>query len=98
MHDIRFVRALNRILLALAVVAMMADLSPARATDAGNRAPALTLRAAARATHVHLRGNFLQRGEGRILLRFNDLLKDFHVHVILATDKIIAARPEAIWV
>ena len=37
--------------------------------------------------------NFVQRGEGRILLRFNDLLKDFHVHVIFATDKIIAAKP-----
>jgi NitT/TauT family transport system substrate-binding protein len=40
--------------------------------------------------------NFVQRGEGRVLLRFNDLLKDFHVHVIFATDKIIAARPEAL--
>ena len=40
--------------------------------------------------------NFVQRGEGRILLRFNDLLKDFHVHVIFATDKSIAAKPEAL--
>ena len=40
--------------------------------------------------------NFVQRGEGRILLRFHDLLKDFHVHVILATDKVIAAKPEAL--
>ncbi len=40
--------------------------------------------------------NFVQRGEGRILLRFNDLLKDFHVHVIFATDKAIAAKPEAL--
>lgn len=40
--------------------------------------------------------NFVQRGEGRILLRFNDLLKDFHVHVILATDKVIVAKPEAL--
>jgi ABC-type nitrate/sulfonate/bicarbonate transport system substrate-binding protein len=38
--------------------------------------------------------NFVQRGEGRVLLRFNDLLKDFHVHVIFATDKAIAAKPE----
>ena len=38
--------------------------------------------------------NFVQRGEGRVLLRFNDLLKDFHVHVIFATDKIIAAKPD----
>jgi ABC-type nitrate/sulfonate/bicarbonate transport system substrate-binding protein len=40
--------------------------------------------------------NFLQRGEGRVLLRFNDLLKDFHVHVIFASDKTIAAKPEAL--
>jgi ABC-type nitrate/sulfonate/bicarbonate transport system substrate-binding protein len=40
--------------------------------------------------------NFIQRGEGRILLRFNNLLKDFHVHVIFATDKVIAAKPEAL--
>ena len=39
---------------------------------------------------------FVQRGEGRILLRFNDLLKDFHVHVIFASDKAIAAKPEAL--
>jgi ABC-type nitrate/sulfonate/bicarbonate transport system substrate-binding protein len=38
--------------------------------------------------------NFVQRGEGRVLLRFNDLLKDFHVHVIFATDKAIAAKPD----
>jgi ABC-type nitrate/sulfonate/bicarbonate transport system substrate-binding protein len=37
--------------------------------------------------------NFVQRGEGRILLRFNELLKDFHVHVVFATDKAIAAKP-----
>jgi ABC-type nitrate/sulfonate/bicarbonate transport system substrate-binding protein len=36
---------------------------------------------------------YVQRGEGRILLRFGDLLKDFHVHVIFATDKNIAAKP-----
>ena len=36
---------------------------------------------------------FAQLGEGRILLRFNDLISDFHVHVIFATDKAIAARP-----
>lgn len=40
--------------------------------------------------------NFVQRGDGRILLRFADLLKDFHVHVIFATDKAIATRPEAL--
>jgi NitT/TauT family transport system substrate-binding protein len=35
------------------------------------------------------------RGEGRILVRFDDL-QDFIVHVIYATDKLIATRPDAI--
>jgi ABC-type nitrate/sulfonate/bicarbonate transport system substrate-binding protein len=35
------------------------------------------------------------RGEGRILVRFNDI-KDFHIHVIFATDKVIAQKPEAV--
>ncbi len=37
--------------------------------------------------------NFEKRGEGRILMRFGDL-KDFHVHVIFATDKAIAEKPD----
>src|SRR5262245_40143184 len=40
--------------------------------------------------------NYVQRGEGRIILRFNELVKDFHVHVIFATDKAIASRPAAL--
>jgi NitT/TauT family transport system substrate-binding protein len=40
--------------------------------------------------------NFAQRGDSRVLLLFGDLLKDFHVHVIFATDKAIATRPEAL--
>jgi ABC-type nitrate/sulfonate/bicarbonate transport system substrate-binding protein len=36
-----------------------------------------------------------KRGEGRILVRFTDI-KDFHIHVIFATDKLIASRPEAV--
>jgi NitT/TauT family transport system substrate-binding protein len=35
-------------------------------------------------------------GEGRILVRFGDLVKDFHVHVIFATNKVMAARPNAV--
>jgi ABC-type nitrate/sulfonate/bicarbonate transport system substrate-binding protein len=35
------------------------------------------------------------KGEGRILVRFNDL-QDFIVHVIYATDKLIASRPDAV--
>ena len=40
--------------------------------------------------------NYEQRGEGRILLRFGDLVKDFIIHVIFATDTAIAKRPEAL--
>jgi len=40
--------------------------------------------------------NYVQRGEGRVLLRFGDLVKDFHIHVIFATDKVIAQRPESV--
>jgi len=36
-----------------------------------------------------------KKGEGRILVRFADI-KDFHIHVIFATDKLIAAKPDAI--
>jgi ABC-type nitrate/sulfonate/bicarbonate transport system substrate-binding protein len=36
-----------------------------------------------------------KRGEGRILVRFTDI-KDFHIHVIFATDKAIAGKPEAV--
>jgi ABC-type nitrate/sulfonate/bicarbonate transport system substrate-binding protein len=40
--------------------------------------------------------NFVQRGDGRILLRFGELVKDFHIHVIFATDKAIAQKPGAL--
>jgi NitT/TauT family transport system substrate-binding protein len=36
-----------------------------------------------------------KRGQGRILVRFIDI-KDFHIHVIFAADKLIAGRPEAV--
>jgi NitT/TauT family transport system substrate-binding protein len=35
-------------------------------------------------------------GKARVLTRFGQIVKDFHVHVIYATDKLIATRPEAI--
>lgn len=35
-------------------------------------------------------------GVGRILVRFGDRIKDFHVHVIYASNKLIAANPEAV--
>lgn len=34
-----------------------------------------------------------KEGRGRILVRFGTLVKDFHIHVIFATDKAIASRP-----
>jgi ABC-type nitrate/sulfonate/bicarbonate transport system substrate-binding protein len=40
--------------------------------------------------------NFVQHGDGRILLRFGELVKDFHIHVIFATDKAIAQKPGAL--
>ncbi len=40
--------------------------------------------------------NFVQRGDGKVLLRFGDLVKDFHIHVIFATDKAIAQKPDAL--
>ena len=35
-----------------------------------------------------------REGGMRILMRFGDLVKDFHIHVIFATNKAIAERPE----
>jgi ABC-type nitrate/sulfonate/bicarbonate transport system substrate-binding protein len=37
-----------------------------------------------------------QGGEGKILLGFGDLVKNFHTHIIYATNKLIAGKPEAI--
>jgi ABC-type nitrate/sulfonate/bicarbonate transport system substrate-binding protein len=39
--------------------------------------------------------NLEKMGEGRILVRFGDI-KDFHIHVIFATNKMIAGKPEAV--
>jgi NitT/TauT family transport system substrate-binding protein len=38
--------------------------------------------------------NYADRGEGRILLRFGDIAKHFHAHVIFATDKAIKDKPD----
>ncbi len=34
--------------------------------------------------------------KGRILVRFGQIVKDFHIHVIFATNKLIAEKPDAI--
>jgi NitT/TauT family transport system substrate-binding protein len=35
-------------------------------------------------------------GEAKILYSFGDLVKDFHIHVVFASNKLIAERPQAI--
>jgi NitT/TauT family transport system substrate-binding protein len=35
-------------------------------------------------------------GKARILTRFGQIVKDFHVHIIYATDKVIASNPDTI--
>ena len=37
-----------------------------------------------------------RNGEARILTRFGHLVKDFHIHVIFATNKIIAEKPDTL--
>jgi ABC-type nitrate/sulfonate/bicarbonate transport system substrate-binding protein len=37
-----------------------------------------------------------KNGKARILMRFGDLVPDFHMHVIFATDKAIAGKPAAL--
>jgi ABC-type nitrate/sulfonate/bicarbonate transport system substrate-binding protein len=37
-----------------------------------------------------------KNGDGKIIFRFGDLVKDFHIHVIFATNKAIASRPDAL--
>ncbi len=39
---------------------------------------------------------FVESGGGRILVKFGDRVKDFHVHVIYASNELIAHRPDAI--
>ena len=38
--------------------------------------------------------NFVERGDGRILMRFGDVAKNFIMHVIFATDTAIAQKPD----
>jgi NitT/TauT family transport system substrate-binding protein len=40
--------------------------------------------------------NFADRGDGRILMRFGDVAKDFIMHVIFATDKAVAQKPDVL--
>lgn len=47
-------------------------------------------------TDVSVALDLAKAGKARILLRFGNIEKDFHVHVIYATDTLIARRPGAI--
>jgi NitT/TauT family transport system substrate-binding protein len=40
--------------------------------------------------------NLVEQGSGHILVKFGDSVKDFHVHVIYASDKLIAGNPEGL--
>jgi NitT/TauT family transport system substrate-binding protein len=40
--------------------------------------------------------NFVEQGSGRILVKFGDSVKDFHVHIIYASDKLIAGNPDGL--
>ncbi len=40
--------------------------------------------------------NFVKSGDGRILNRFGHIVKDFHLHVMFATEKAMAAKPEGV--
>jgi ABC-type nitrate/sulfonate/bicarbonate transport system substrate-binding protein len=40
--------------------------------------------------------NYEKQAGGRIILRFGELVKDFHIHVIYGTDAAIAAKPDAL--
>src|SRR5262245_24219392 len=65
--------------------------------DDANRIAALKTRSIdAAIVNLAVALNVVQRGEGRVLLRFGELVKDFHIHVIFATDKAIAGRPAAL--
>lgn len=39
---------------------------------------------------------YVHSGQGKVLARFGDLVKNFHDHVIFATDKLIAEHPQAL--
>jgi len=65
--------------------------------DDANRIAALKTRSVDGAiVNLAVALNYVQRGEGRVLMRFGDLLRDFHVHVIFATDKAIAQKPDSL--
>jgi NitT/TauT family transport system substrate-binding protein len=40
--------------------------------------------------------NLVEEGSARILVKFGDSVKDFHVHVIYASDKLIQGNPEGL--
>jgi NitT/TauT family transport system substrate-binding protein len=46
--------------------------------------------------NVTVATKYVKSGEGKVLMTFGDLVKDFHIHVIFATNKAIASKPQAV--
>jgi len=46
--------------------------------------------------NITIASKYTQAGDGKVLLTFDDLVKDFHIHVIFATNKAIAEKPKAL--
>ena len=62
-----------------------------------NRIAALKTRSIdAAIVNIAVATKYVATGDGKVLLTFGDLVKDFHIHVIFATDKLIAENPSAV--
>src|SRR5438093_62280 len=47
-------------------------------------------------TEITFAPRAVEAGEGKILLGFGDLVRDFHTHIIYASNKLIAAKPDTV--
>jgi ABC-type nitrate/sulfonate/bicarbonate transport system substrate-binding protein len=65
-------------------------------TDTGIIAALKTKQIAGTVIGVDMIYNLEERGEAKLLLNFGDIVKDFMMHVIYATDKFIAKDPESV--
>jgi ABC-type nitrate/sulfonate/bicarbonate transport system substrate-binding protein len=65
-------------------------------SDANRVAALKTKSIEAAIVNIAVATKYVQTGDGKILLTFGDLVKDFHIHVIFATNKAIAEKPQAV--
>ncbi|MPZ55902.1 MAG: transporter substrate-binding domain-containing protein [Rhizobiales bacterium] len=65
-------------------------------SDANRVAALKTKSIDAAIVNIAVATKYVQTGEGKVLLTFGDLVKDFHIHVIFATNKAIAEKPQAV--